>query len=425
MRRPLIISVLTVSVLATLFSSPARAQQPLSEFLAAADAGALDAQEARAALRQAQSQVDEARARLLPSFTAQGQYQRNEFEARFTNPMTGESVAIQPYDSLTANFSLSVPLVDIGAWSGFFQSEALASSSEASAENVELEVDIAVVALWHQLVASRALVDAAQRNVEALTRNVEVATARVEVGVAPVLERARAEAELARARQALAEANLSAVLSARNLQNLTGLAPDARPAEVEDDMAPEPPLRDLEGTAANLPAVRAAREAQRAANIASDTAWTALLPVIGGYARESGSNAAGFQGANWSYAIGVNATWSLDFLRPAQIGTRAAQADIAAVRAERAAQQSETALFEAAERVEAERARLEAALAGVEASERAAEDARAQFEAGTGTQLDVIQADRDLFQAEVSRIRTVADLRAARLALRIRSGRPL
>lgn len=419
---PLAIATLCATALSPTLAS---AQQPLPVFLDAADRAALDVREARAALRQAQSQVDEARARLLPAFTAQGAYQRNEFEAAFTNPATGARVAIQPFDSLTAQFTVTVPLIDIGAWSGFFQSEAFAESAEARLELADQNVEVAVVQVWHQLVGARALVRASERNIEALERNLEAARARVEVGVAAQLELSRAETEVARAQQSLAEARLSAVLAARNLFNLTGIVPSDEPAELEDVPTRLEPLDAYLAESSELPGVRAAREAARAADIAADTAWTALLPSISGFARESGSNAAGFQGANWSYALGVQAVWVLDFARPAQISTRAAAAEVATVQLERAIQQTETGIFEAYERVGAARAQAEAAEAGVASARRAAEDARIRFDAGAATQLDLIQAERDLFQAEVLLIRALADLHVAHAALRIRAGMEL
>ncbi|AKF07679.1 TolC family protein [Sandaracinus amylolyticus] len=423
-----VVPVLSLVALVTaLVASPtgAHAQQPLREFLAARGTGSLDVREARAALRQAQSQVDEARARLLPSFTAQGGYQRNEFEAGFTNPVTGGQVVIQPFDSLTAQFTATVPLIDIGSWSVFFQTEAIADSQSARLELADQNVAVAIVQIWHQLVGSRAVVEASERNLEALERNREAAAARVEVGVAAQLELSRAETEVTRAQQSLAEARLAVVLAARNLENLTGLTPiDERPS-LEEVPPHLEPFDAYMANSSDLPAVRAARAASRAADIAADTAWTSLLPIISGYARESGSNAAGFQGANWSYALGVQAVWTLDFLRPAQIGTRQAAAEVTEVQLERAVQQTETSIFDAYQRVGAARARTDAATAGVASAQRAAEDARVRFEAGAATQLDLIQAERDLFQAEVLRIQALADLHVAHATLRIRAGMEL
>lgn len=425
MSRTVPLAIAALATLSTLSPTSASAQQPLSVFLEARDTGSLDVREARAALRQAQSQVDEARARLLPSFTAQGAYQRNEFEAAFANPMTGGRVTIQPFDALTAQFSVTVPLIDIGAWSGFFQSEAYAEAAEGRLELADQNVQVAIVQIWHQLVGARALVRASERNLEALEQNLEAARARVEVGVAAQLELSRAESEVARAQQSLAEARLSAVLAARNLFNLTDIEPNDALVELSPETAPLQPLEAYLAESNDLPAVRAAREAARAADIAADTAWTALLPSISAFARESGSNAAGFQGANWSYALGVQAVWILDFARPAQISTRAAAAEVATVQLERAIQQTETGIFESYERVNTARAQVEAASAAAASARRAAEDARIRFEAGAATQLDLIQADRDAFQAEVLLIRALADLQVADAALRIRAGMPL
>jgi outer membrane protein len=428
MHRVALFSAVFAVILFSLFGVgpiPANAQQPLREFLAAADTGSLDIREARAVLRQSQSQIDEARARLLPSFSAVGTYQRNEFDASFLNPMTGAQIVIQPFDALTAQFSVAVPLIDIGAWSVYFQSEALADSAAARLELTDQNVAVAIVQVWHQLVGARAVVRASERNLEALQYNREVAAARVEVGVSPQLELARAETEVSRAEQALAEARLSVVLAARNLENLTAITPnDAEPSLEEVPRELEPFERYM-ANSRNLPAVRAAREAARAASISADTAWAALLPVIGGFARENGSNAVGFQGANWSYALGVQAAWTLDFFRPAQISTRRAAADVSTVQLERAIQQTETSIFDAYERVRAAQARADAAESGVASARQASEDAQIRFDAGAATQLDVIQASRDLFQAEVLRIQALADLHVAHATLRLRAGMAL
>ena len=81
----------------------------------------LQSQAARAALAQARSQADEARARLLPSFTATGAYTRNEIEVVFRSTAPDGTMlqrTITPYDQLDARFVLTVPIVDASssAW---------------------------------------------------------------------------------------------------------------------------------------------------------------------------------------------------------------------------------------------------------------------------------------------------------------------
>ncbi len=402
------------------FAMPVHAQQPLEEFLLAADTQALDLREAASVYAQAGSQIDEARSRLLPNVTAQGSYTRNEFQAAFSNPLTSTQTVIQPYEALLATFSLNVPLFDFASWSALIQSEALRDAAEARHGLTHQAVRIAVAQIWHQLVASRSVLAAAQRNVDANQQSVTVVEARVSVGVSPALDLARAQAELARARQALAEATLQSRLAERNLFNLTGLHAEGDTAELSDELEPEQPLEHFLERLEQLPTLRAAFANQRIADMANDTAWTLFLPTLQGFARESGSNAAGFTGQNWAWSLGLTANWQLDFLRPAQVSTRAHGADLARVQTERVRQTLETQIYESWQRVDAARASLEAAHSGLEAATRAAQDARVRFDAGSGTQLEMIQAERDRFQAEVQRIQATATLRVARMILHFR-----
>jgi outer membrane protein TolC len=58
-------------------------------------------------------------------------------------------------------------------------------------------------------------------------------------------------------------------------------------------------------------------------------------------------------------------------------------------------------------------------------SVHAADLAQDRYRAGVATQLDLLQAQRDAFAAEVSRIQADADLINARAQLRIAAGRSL
>ncbi len=415
-----------VIVLLLALPLPAAAQQPLSTFLDAAERGNLNLRAARAALSQAQGQVDLARARLLPYGSAQGTYTHNEYPIEFAQRMPdgtpGPTITIQPQDQLTGVFVVGTPLLDLSAWANFLSAEASATAADHRVDNVDREAQGAVVMLWYQLVASRQLVEAAQHTLETAQQNFETAQARVEVGAAPQLEQARAEAEVQRAQQQVAEARLGAVLAARNLENATYLTPSDRPVELEDDLHPEPPLEHFMPGARQHPAVEAARSDVLAAERALHAAWFSLAPTIGANLTERVTNATSFSGRSSLWMLNVTATWNLDFSRPAAIGTQDAVTQQARIRLEQAAQQVETSIFESWQRVEAQRARAAAARAQVVAAQRAFDDARARFDAGAATQLDVIQAQRDLFSAQVAYISAVADLRVSRDLLRIRSG---
>jgi outer membrane protein TolC len=410
-----------VTSFATLFSVPslAVAQQPLEEFLAASDVNGIDVHSAQAALDTARSQADEARARLLPSGSAIGTYQRNEYQVQIM--LAPDRIAtLQLYDQLAATLSITVPIVDVSGWTGFFAAEQSADAAEERYEGTLDDVHASVVLIWHQLVGLRAVRESARRTLEVATASRDSVQARFEAQVAPQLELSRAEAEVQRATQVVEEANLQVVLTERNLQNLTGLEPTQAEASLDDDLHAEASLDDFLRHSEEAPLVRAAAHSVRAAELGVDAAWEALLPTIGGTVREQITNASGFSPSS-QWAVLLTASWSLDFLRPAQIGTRGGQLASARAQEELAEQQAETRIYEQWHRVQSLRAAAAAATAARDSLERAAQDAHLRFDAGAATQLDVIQADRDFFQAEVQRIQAIANLRVARYTLRIRA----
>ena len=70
-------------------------------------------------------------------------------------------------------------------------------------------------------------------------------------------------------------------------------------------------------------------------------------------------------------------------------------------------------------------AKSRAARAGRQAAFEAAAQARTRYSVGNITQLDPLQAQRDAFTADVSRIQADAELANARAQLRLATGRSL
>ncbi|MFN9808460.1 MAG: TolC family protein [Deltaproteobacteria bacterium] len=397
----------------------------LEELVAAAHENHADLEAARAAVSVARSQADEARARLLPTFTALGIYTRNEIEVVFrTQTPDGGMISrtITPYDQLDARFALAVPIVDASSWAGFLSAEATGDAVSERARAVEDDVDVAVTQLYYQLVGARALGGVAERSHAVASQALAFTRARHEVGVAPAAELARAEAEVLRAEQAREEAALAVTLAERNLANLTGVELRGRslPEIAVEERAAEGSLEERLARLEETPAVRAARAEVLAAERGVHAGWLAFVPPISGTAAERVTNAVGFgPGSNWNVAL--TASWSLDFLRPAQLGTREASLSAARARLERAEQQARLQIEDAWHRSHALAARARTSAAVLDASRRAAEDARARYEVGVASQLELVQAERDLFAAEVSRVQALADLAVARATLAIRA----
>jgi outer membrane protein TolC len=140
---------------------------------------------------------------------------------------------------------------------------------------------------------------------------------------------------------------------------------------------------------------------------------------------ERGTNAPGLAGHDWSYQAGLTLTWSLDLTKFADVRVQDAAADAARARELRATLSAGDAIPREWSTVAASIARSRSARAGREAAVHAATQARDRYRAGTITQLDLLQAQRDAFNAEVSRIQADADLVNARAQLRLSSGQSL
>ncbi len=400
-----------------LASSGASAQAPLEVFVAAGRTHAIDVREAQLLRDQARSQVDEARARWLPSLSATAGYTRNEVDVVVTIPTgatTSTQATITPLDQADLTLQAQVPIVDVGAWLGSASAEASADASEHRLGAARVEADLAVVTAYHQVVATRALRDAAGRARDAALANLERARARRQAELASDLEVARAEAETARTEQQIADAELQVALAERSLEVLTGIRPG--PERVNP---PEDDLREVASATApdleRIAEVRAGDLDVRAARLARDAGWAALAPVVSGFARERITNASGF-GPSALWAVGLSATFTLDFLRPAQIGTRERQLELAELRRERSVELAHTRVVEAGARVRGGIARVRAARAQEGAARRARDVAISRLEATLGSQLDVLVAERDLYAAEGARIQAEGDLAVARAA---------
>ena len=422
--RGLLRAALVIAFVVLAPSQPASAQS-LSTFLEAASTHAIDVREAEGLRDQARSSVDEARARLLPSFTASGAYQRNEYEVIVMIPAgTGTvNATITPYDQLSGTFTLNVPIVDLSAWETFFASESTADAADARAEAAVFDASLSTSTAYYQLVAARAVVASAERARAAAEENLRYVESRLGPGLASELDQARAASDVARAGQTVAEAELQVTLAARNLYVLTGIEAGAEGFELVrgSELSGEGELADWLAQLDEVPAVRAARLDREAATRTRDAAWMGLLPVLSGAASERVTNAAGF-GPTAAWSLGLTLSWTIDFGRPAAIATRDEALSVASLREERARTLAETQVIEAYHRVRSLLVRLEAARAATAANERGVRVAHARLDAGTGTALDVSNAERDLFASEVAEIQAEADLLLQRALLRLRSG---
>lgn len=400
--------------------------QGLAEFLAAAAQRNPDARLGAESANQARADSGKAWGALLPSLSASGAYTYNEYPAIIpAGPFLSSDVVIVPRDQLAASFRAELPLLDAGKWLSAAAAAASVDAADARALATWDAVRRQVVSTWYSVVGARAVVDSAQRSLALAKAQLEQTRSRQAAGVANELELERAKAEVERNQQVLADAVALEATTARALRSLTGLEPGVLPAVPDDDLHAEAPVDTLEARAGELPQVQAADADARAAGRAFTAAALALVPSVNAQFTQQLTNATGFQGAAHLFNAGLVLNWRLDVPTVQNVRAQSAAEASAAITAEKALTQARDQIYGDWQQVRAAITKVQSTKAQVAAARRAQALAHERYEAGVATQLDTIQADRDVFVAEVSDIQAKGALAAARLALRLSTGQPL
>jgi outer membrane protein TolC len=417
----------TVTI-AVLLAIPATASalQPLEAFVKSSRTKAFDNREAVAIERQRDAQHDVATAALLPTFTAQGTYTRNQYGGPISLPGGNATLTLMARDGLDAYLTVAVPLVDIGAWEKRSAAEANLAVASASRANTELTVETTIARAYYQLLADNALVFSAQKSLEATGSNRRTVSDKKELGTASDLDLQRAIADVAAAQQDLATAEQAVLNDIRNLETLSGLAPEpvTRASFVEDDLRDEGPLtRWLTPSSSDLVPVRAAIANTTLAERNRAAARAAWFPVLSAQGQERFTNAGGFTGRTNSYTLTANLTWRFDFGLAPNVSAQTAALAAARAREDKARRGAEDAIYQAWTRVQVGLEKVRASRARGDAATAALGLARDRYESGIATQLEVIQAQRDFFTAQVARVQADADLQYARVLLHLNARR--
>ncbi len=417
------VSFVTAGLL--LVSLPALALQPLDAFVTAAIERNPQVLEAKANALQQRAESDVAVGRVLPGISVRGAYTRNQSQSQ-VDLAPGESVTLVPGHQWDGSATFAVPLFDAAGWARASAAKLAANASDLQLASARLSIEAQVAQDYYQLVANLAVLAAAREALEVSHENLRLARSRYATGVAQVLDVDRASADVESQNQQVAGAELQVSLAARALETDSGLPPDAATVvTLTDDLRPEAPLSAFEQDLERLPSVAASVEELRAAQRQADAQRFAFLPSITGTFTERGTTAPGFVGREWSWQAMLGFTWNLDFTTFASVRSRDAAADGARSRALRTRLVARDAIYRQWQTVAADIARSRSARAGYAAASHAAEQAQNRYRAGTIMQLDLLQAQRDAFSANVARIQADADLVNARAQLRLAAGRSI
>jgi outer membrane protein TolC len=434
----------------------------LDDALAMARVHNRDLRAARERVVEAEAGVAQARAALLPTVSAQGKYTRNYKEVDFdaiafsqptfdvanaiqtatTNPaeaaaiqavvardqalLAGQpTVVIQKLNQLDGTVNAAVPLVSPPAYYGLSAAQRSRDASSAGYQVTEAGVLLSVAQAYFAAAGTDELVRARQDAVKVATETFDVARARVAAELANQVESTRAETALVRAQQDLAEAENRRGQAYRALATLIGThEPIAVQAAATLPVEPGP-VEALVGEArVRRPEIAAERATIAAADASAKASAWRWSPVLSAFGFVHDGNYTGFSGDKYAWAVGLQLDWLLY-----DGGVRDAQRHIAQAQRREAEARLDLLADTVSDEVANARGTLETSRKAVGAAQRAVELARetlrlirAQYDAGTAKQLDVLQAQDALVGAEVALAQAHFDVALADLQLQRAAG---
>lgn len=380
----------------------------LDDLMQRARAANLDLKIAAARVREARAQAGFTRAGLLPEVDASGSATRNRYSENGFVPVSGDVED----DYYSAGFDARWELDIFGGTRR--EIEAAEADIDATVEDeraVLVSLFGEVARSYVDLRGNQRLSAVVRRNIDAARATLDLTHTRLRAGLATELDVARAAALLASTEAPLPRSEAAERVAIHRLGVLLGVQPGDLAAELEEERPiPAPPERILVGLPSELltrrPDVRRAERELAAATARIGVAVADRYPrfsLTGAFGLESVSSADFADAASRAWSLGPAVRWPLF-----SGGRILANIEVQDARAEQAHFAYQQALLVALEEVENalvnyfrewdHRRSLEAAATAGRKSVALADDL---YRKGLTNFLDVLDAERDLYDAEL------------------------
>lgn len=376
----------------------------------------------RARLRATKETRAQAWAGALPQVSASGSVDRTDLTQTVQFPGAPASeTGNEDFTSIVGGVEASQPIfTGFRNFNAIKQARARVRAGGAQLVATEQQVLRDVAAAYFDVQLTMAVYELNNKNVEVLARQNEMADVRFEVGEITRTDVAQSEARLADARAQLSQAQGNLAVARATYAQLVGQTPgDLEPVE----SLPELPegLEEAQVLAAQFaPAAVGARERAEVSRRQVSIARGALLPSVSlttsyQYAEEPSP----FTLESEQFAYGVRASvpifqGGLNYSRIREARALHASDRASIIEAER---QVEAQVTSAWQNLVASRVIIRSATASVEANTLALEGVRREAMVGTRTTLDVLDAEQELLNAEVSLVNARRDEQTAAFSL--------
>jgi len=239
------------------------------------------------------------------------------------------------------------------------------------------------------------------------------------------VEVTRAELQLVRAQQALVESQDTQAQTYRSLGTIMNMHEPVRVVAAEKPIAAEAPVETLTAQALKLrPEFLALDKTIDSYRLtASSNAWK-WAPTVSAFGNLRAFNYQGFSGDNYSWAVGLQLDWTIydGGLRDAQRALANAQLLENQAKLDLLKDQVRDDVYNAERALKTRSRALDTAVRSVKLSKDTLDLVQVQHDAGTATQLDLLQAQDSLVAAEVALAQARFDLSLGGLQLERLSG---
>jgi outer membrane protein len=381
----------------------------------------------RAKLRATDEDVAKANAGWRPSINAQGEYGTQHYEFSGQGIPSGKSANTHP---LQGNVTLDQPIFRGGrTWTEISKAKALVRAGRAQLTDTEQQVLLAGVTAYMDVVRDQAIVDLRQHNVAVLTRQLKATELQFKVGELTRTDVAQSRARLSGAEASLVTAQGQLAVSRANFLQVIG-----RPVETLETKTSLPKLPGTLGNAQGLaekqaPSLIAARETERAADLAINDSVGKMLPQVSLQAQYGYSGSQSFGGVlaqptTNSTSIMAQLTVPLYQGGADQADVRQAkelhsQAQLNLVYADRKVREAVQAAWQSFQSTQSAIASNEAQ---VKANQLAYEGVQKEQQVGARTILDVLNAEQELLNSQVAVVTSRRDAEVAAYQLLAATG---
>jgi outer membrane protein TolC len=375
----------------------------------------------------AAARVSRARAFFFPELTATSTYTRRLYQS--TRDVGGQTVVLQKYNALGANFTARVTLFDARGFPLYAAAKLEGEAAKLDALEARRQVGFEAANAFLISLESQQVSQAAEQRLAFARQSLGDAQARASAGLASTNDVTRAELEVATAEANLASARGGSENSRLELGYLlvepvrASLAPPD--TLLADASRPAPVLPSLtQGAADRRPDVLSARLRVRSLEQNAREPLARLLPTLGASAQYRLTNEAGLTGRTGDGFLTVDLTWNLfdGGERYAERRERVATARAAALNEQARTRRVDVDIDRARVALDTARASLAQSEQAARAARKNAEETGILYRQGLSSALAVADASLSLFEAEVALAQGRYGLGVALLGLRASVG---